>query len=165
MLEVVEREHRIKQHEPRLIIAVAGRLGKSVPRTLQRRLEPARRVVAEIADGAAGEPWQTWNERRMEISHEPAYGAHERLAVFGDRPTPLEHSLAVPRAHHEEGILAKKRIPRDLLAAFHAFQQERVVGVLRNLEERGDRRQQIRHDLLTHGHEGAALCQLDELRI
>ena len=49
------------------------------------------------------------------------------------------------------------------LAAFHAFQEERVIGVLGDLEERGNRRQEIGHDFLADRHESAAPRQLLEL--
>jgi hypothetical protein len=46
------------------------------------------------------------------------------------------------------GILAEEAVARDPLAAFDALEQERVVGVLGDLEERRRRRQQVREDLL-----------------
>ena len=66
-------------------------------------------------------------------------------------------------AQHQERILAEERVARDLLAAFDALEQERVVGVLGDLEERRHRRQQVRDDLLDHRHERAAPRQLHEL--
>ena len=63
----------------------------------------------------------------------------------------------------EERILAEERVASDVLAAFHALEQERVVGVLGDLQKRRDRRQQVRHDLAPHRHERAAPRQLHEL--
>jgi hypothetical protein len=62
-----------------------------------------------------------------------------------------------------ERIFAEEGIARDLFAAFHALEQERVVGVLGDFQERRDRRQQVRHDFFDHGHERAAPRQLREL--
>ena len=70
--------------------------------------------------------------------------------------------LAVPRPQHEEGILAEEAVAGDALAAFDALQQEGVVGVLGDLEERRRRRQQVGEDLLVDGHERAARRQLRE---
>ena len=67
------------------------------------------------------------------------------------------------RAKDEERIFSEEGIARDPLAALDALEQERVVGVLGDLEEGGDRRQQIRDDFLDDRHERAAPCQLHEL--
>ena len=72
-------------------------------------------------------------------------------------------SCPAARPQDQERILAEERIARDPLAAFDALEQERVVGVLGDLQERGDRRQQVRDDLLDHRHERAAPRQLHEL--
>ena len=50
-----------------------------------------------------------------------------------------------------------------MLAALDALEQEGVVGVLGDLEERRHRRQQVGDDLLADRHERAARGQLDEL--
>ena len=71
--------------------------------------------------------------------------------------------LAVARPQHEEGILAEEAVAGDPLAAFDALEQERVVGVLGDLEEGRRRRQQVGEDLLVDGHERAARRQLREL--
>jgi hypothetical protein len=63
----------------------------------------------------------------------------------------------------EERVLAEEGVPAHVLPAFDALEQEGVVGMLGNLEERGDRRQQVGHDLLADGHERAAPRQLLEL--
>ena len=70
--------------------------------------------------------------------------------------------LAVARPQHEEGILAEEAVAGDALAAFDALQQEGVVGVLGDLEERRRRRQQVGEDFLVDGHERAARRQLGE---
>src|SRR5690606_14793990 len=50
----------------------------------------------------------------------------------------------------------------DTLAALHAFDEERVVGVLGDAQERRDRRQQVGQQFAAHGHERAASRQLGE---
>jgi hypothetical protein len=50
-----------------------------------------------------------------------------------------------------------------VLAALHALEQERVVGVFCDLEEGRDRREQVGHDLLPDRYERAALGQVHEL--
>ena len=67
------------------------------------------------------------------------------------------------RLEDEERILAEERIAGDALATLDALEQEGVVGVLGDLEERGDRREQVRDDLLHHRHERAAARQIHEL--
>ena len=88
---------------------------------------------------------------------------HERLGRLGRDARAIHDRLAVARAQDQERVLAEEGIARDLLAAFHALEQERVVGVLGNLEKGGHRRQQVRHDLLHDRHERAAPRQLHEL--
>src|SRR5262249_41668043 len=75
----------------------------------------------------------------------------------------VDGRLAVPGAQDQEWILAKKRIAPDVLAALDALQQERVVGMLGDLEEGRDRRQEIGDDLLADRHERAASREVLEL--
>ena len=70
--------------------------------------------------------------------------------------------LAVARAQDQERILAEERVAADVLAALDALEQERVVGVLGDLQERRHRRQQVGDDLLADRHERAAPRQLLE---
>ena len=136
----------------------------ALPDALERRLEPRRRVVAEVADGAAGEARQAGHERRLELRHQRA-AARRRTAPAAPSISPACSMTAWPsRARStRNGSLPRKRVAADVLAAFDALQQERVVGVLGDLQERRHRRQQVGHDLLVHRHERAALRQLDEL--
>ena len=71
-------------------------------------------------------------------------------------PALLDDGLAIARAQHDERILAEERVPADVLAAFDALEQERVVGVLGDAQERRDRRQQVGDELLDDRHEGAS---------
>ena len=121
------------------------------------------RVVADEADGAAGEPRQAGHERRAELGHQAARDVDERFIGLGRDPRPIDHRAAASRAQHEERVLAEKRIARDLFAAFDRLEQERVVGVLGDLQKRRHRRQQVGHDLADHRHERAAPGQFDEL--
>ena len=73
MLHVIEREHRVEQHEPGLVGAV-----RTVAEVAEHRLEPRGGAVAEIADGAAREPRQVRDERRPEIGHQAAQRVDER---------------------------------------------------------------------------------------
>ena len=152
---VIEREHRVEQHEAGFVLV--GRFG------LQRhRLEPRRRVVAQVADGAAGEARQARHERRLEARHQLAQHRDERLVRLGRLARAVDDRLAAPRPEDEKRILAEKRVAADLLAAFNRLQQKRVVGVLRDLQERRDRRQQIGDDLLVDRDERTPLRQLLE---
>ena len=74
----------------------------------------------------------------------------------------LDDRLAAARPQDQERILAEERVAADLLAALDRLEQERVVGVLGDLEERRHRRQQVGDDLLVDRHERAALGQLLE---
>ena len=159
VLDVIEREHRVEQHEPGVVARRHRRR-----RRASRRLEPRRRVVAEVADRAAGEARQA---RARTATGSSAISSRsvvdERLArVSVVAPARSIDRLAVARAQDQERILAEERVAADVLAAFDALEQERVVGVLGDLEERRDRRQQVGDDLLADRHERAALRQLHE---
>ena len=144
VLDVIERQHRVEQHEAGLVGAVGA-----VAEVAEHRLEPRRRAVAEIADRAAGEARQVRHERRPEVGHQPAQRVDERpLARRSIAPPRSIVVLPSRRAQDQERILAEERVAADVLAAFDAFEQERVVGVLGDLEERRDRRQQVGDDLL-----------------
>ena len=157
MLDVIERQDGVEDHE-RGLIAVGRRL-------VQRHgaLEPLGGVVVEIADGAADEARQLGHERRLELGHQPAQHVDERLAPAGLHAGLLHRRLRVAAAQDHERVLAEERVAADVLAALDALEQERVVGVLRDLQERRHRRQQVRHDLAPHRHERAAPRQLHEL--
>ncbi len=157
MLHVIEREHRVEDHEPRFVSKRRIRL----PVLLQRdRLEPCRRVVAEVSDGAAGESRQLGHERRAEVGHHLAQHIDELLGFLGRHARPLDDGLAIARAKHDERILPEEGVPPDVFAAFDALEQERIVGVLRDPQERRHRRQQIGDELLDDRHEGASLREL-----
>ncbi len=133
------------------------------PLRRRHRLEPMRGVVGEIADRAAGESRQVRHVRRAEVGHQLADRRHEAFARLLDLAGPLDRGLAVARADDEKWVLAEERVAADVLPALDAFEQERVVGVLGNLQERRDRRQQVGDDLLAHRHERAARGQFLEL--
>ena len=158
MLDVVERQHRVEQHEPGVVCAVGA-----LAEVAEHRFEPRGRAVPEVADRAAGEPRQVGHERRPEVRHQAAQRVDERLLADRRDAAAIDRRSAVARAKNEERILAEERIAADVLAAFDALQQERVVGVLGNLQERRDRRQQVGDDLLADGHERAAPGQVLEL--
>ena len=152
---VVERQHRVEQHEARFVFDLG--------RGLQcHRFEPGRGVVTQVADGPAGEARQARHERRMEARHQLARGRDERLVRFGGLAGAIDGRLAAARPQDQERILAEERVAPHLLAAFNRLEQERVVGMLRDLEEGGHRRQQVGDDLLVDRHERAALRELPE---
>jgi hypothetical protein len=158
MLHVIEGEHGVEHHEPGGIGAVG-----SLAQIAQHRLEPRRCAVAQVTDRAAGESRQVGNERRPEIGHQPAQRRDERLVALGDLPRPLHRRLVVAGAENQERVLAEERIAADMFAAFHALQQEGVVGVFGNLEKGRHRRQQVGNQLLADRHECPAPRQFLEL--
>ena len=158
MAHVIERQHGVEQHEPGFVGFLRLRL-----RLQRHRLEPRRRVVAEIADRAAGEPWQPGNERRVKAGHQLAHRGNERLVRFRSLAGTIDDRLAASGAKDQERILPEERIPRHLLAAFDRFQQKRVVRVFGNLQERRHRRQHVRDDLFVDRHERPALGEVREL--
>ena len=157
VLDVIEREHRVEQHEAGLVRAVGRRA-----EVAEHRLEPRRRAVAEIADRPAREARQLRHERRPEVGHQTPQRLDERPLALGRHAAAIHRRLAVARAQDEERILAEERVAPDVLAALDAFEEEGVVGVLGDLQERGHRRQEIGDDLLAHGDERAAPRQLLE---
>ena len=158
MLHVIEGQHRVEEHERGVVAGTPGAVGSR-----GRRLEPGRGLVAEVADGAAGEARQPGHERRLVLGHQRP----QRVGVAGVEDRRLAGALhrdhPAGRAQDQERILAEERVAADVLAAFDALEQERVVGVLGDLEERRDRRQQVGDDLLADGHEVAPLGEIDEL--
>ena len=102
----------------------------------------------------------TNGERKSAISRRSVSMNGRSLSVT--TPRALDRGLAAARAQDQKRILAEERIPADVLAAFDAFEQERVVGVLGDLEERRHRRQQVGDDLLADRHERAAPRQFLE---
>ncbi len=163
MLHVIEREHRIEQHEGRLPLRRTQPRIVARPDVGERRLEPGGRVIAEEADRAARQAREIRHERRAKLGHQAAQRHDERLLERLGLACLLQHRAARFRLQDEEGILAEKGIARDPLAAFDALQQEGVVGVLRYFEERGDRREEIRQHLFVDRYEGAPPRQFDEL--
>ena len=158
MLHVIERQHGVEQHEAGLVGAV-----DAAAQIAEHRLEPRRRAVAQIPDGAAREARQVGHERRPEIGHQPTQRVDERPIALRRRAAALDRRPAVSRPQNQERILAEERVAADVLAALDALEQKRVVGVLGDLQERRDRREQIGDDLLAHRHERAAPRQLLEL--
>ena len=126
----------------------SSRSSGASPGARRGRLEPRRGVVAEVADRAAGEARQPRHERRLEAVHQLAQRVDERLVGVGRHAGLLDHRLAVAAAQNQERILAEERIAPDVLAAFDALEQERVIGMLGDLQERRHRRQQIGDQLL-----------------
>ena len=98
--------------------------------------------------------------RRPVVGHETAERVDEGAIAFGGRAGALDDGAALPRRQDQKRILAKKRVPAHVFAAFDALEQERVVGVFGDFQERRHRRQQVRDNLLAHGHKGAAAGQL-----
>ena len=160
VLHVIEGQHRVEQHEPGIVGAVGRRArGRRGTGSNQRR-----GAVAEVADRAAGEPRQSGHERRAEVGHQPPQ-RRRRTARSLSVVTPPRSMVvrAVAGAQDQERILAEERVAADVLAALDALEQERVVGVLGDLQKRRDRRQQVGDDLLAHRHERAAARQFLEL--
>ena len=155
MAHVVERQHRVEQHEARFVFDLGRRLQLD-------RFEPGRGVVPQVADGASGETRQARHERRMKARHQLARGRDERLVRFRRLAGAVDGRPAAARPQDQERILAEERVAPHLLAAFHRFEQERVVGMLGDLEEGGHRRQKVGHDLLVDRHERPALRELPE---
>ena len=158
MLHVIERQHRIEHHEPGVVS-----IGRAGVGARHGRLEPGRGVVAEVADRAAGEARQPGHERRLKAVHQLAQRVDERRLHVARDALLFDHGLAVAALQDQERVLAEERVTADVLAALDAFEQERVIGMLGNLQEGRHRRQQVRHQLLAHGHERRALGQVHEL--
>src|ERR1051325_6904963 len=98
----------------------------------------------------------------MEARHQLAQCGDEGLLRFGGLPRAIDNRLPFAGSQNEKRILAEERIAAHVLAALHGFEEECVIGVLGNLQERGDRRQQIRNDFLVDGNKRAPLRQLPE---
>ncbi len=157
---MIEGEHRVEEHEERIL--GVGILDAA--RHRNARLEPANRLVGERSDRAARESRESRHERRTVLPHQFAQRLDRPL--FGDRGEAgfLEDRPAVAGGpQDQERILPEERVAGDPLAAFDALEEERVIGVLRDPQERRDRGQQVGRHLANHRHEGAAASECDEL--
>ncbi len=155
MPHMIERQDRIEQHEPGVVFNGSAGLDRN-------RLEPGCRVVSEVAHGAARESREITNRGRPELTHHAFERGHEGVARRRRDPGALGDGLAIARAKDEKRILPEERIAGDVLSAFDALEEKRVVGMLGNLEEGGDRGQQIGADLLPHRDERRVLGQRSE---
>ena len=117
VLDVIERQHGIEQHEPGLVF---------VGRPRRRVRAPARsatsagsklgeRVVADEADGAAREARQAGNERRSGIRpcSRREGGRRTRPSRRSSRRTGRSSSCPAARPQDEERILAEEGVARD----------------------------------------------------
>ena len=157
MLHVIERQHGVEDHESGFVLQRGIRLAIVLQR---HRLEPRGRVVAEIADGAAGESRELGNERRGEVGHRPAQHVDELPGRLRRDARFVDDGFAIASPEHDERVFSEKGVSADVLSAFDALEQEGVVGVLGDAQERGYRCQQIGDELLHNGHEGAPLREL-----
>ena len=163
VLHVIERQHRIEQHEPRIVFGpLFARPLRVRPCLIQDRLERRRGVVADDADGAARETRQAGNVRRPEFGHEPPRRLHERLVAFRGDAAPVDDGLAAACFQDEERVLAEERVSRHAFATLDALEQERIVGVFGDLEECRDRREQVSDDLFHDRYERTAARELHE---
>ena len=158
MLHVVERQHGVEQHEPRIVRPV-----NPLAEVAEHRFEPGGRPVAEVADRPAGEARQLGHERRLVVRHQRPQRVDERRLAVRHLAGPLDRRRAAGRAQDQERVLAEERVAADVLAPFHALEQERVVRIFRDLQERRHRRKQVGHDLLADRDERAAPGQFREL--
>ena len=115
VLDVIEGQHGVEQHEAGFVlVAVAARRVRARPRLQERRLEPGDGVVADEADGAAGEARQARHERRSELRHQPRAARRRTVSSrLGRHARRVDRRLALARAQDEERILAEERIARD----------------------------------------------------
>ena len=158
VLHVVEGQHGVEEHERGVVAGTPRAVGAG-----GGRLEPGRGLVAEVADCPAGEARQPGHERRLVLRHQRPQRIGVRAVEHRRLAGPFHRHHAAGRAQHQERVLTEERVAADVLAAFDALEQERVVGVLGDLEERRDRGQQVGDNLLAHRHEVAALGEIDEL--
>ena len=158
VLHVVERQHGVEQHEPRIVGTV-----NPLAQVAEHRFEPGGRPVAEVANRPAGEARQLGHERRLVVRHQRPQRVDERRLAVRHLAGPLDRRRAAGRAQDQERVLAEERVAADVLAPFHALEQERVVRIFRDLQERRHRREQVGHDLLADRDERAAQGQFREL--
>src|SRR5262249_39177213 len=102
-------------------------------------------------------------ERRSIVCHETPERLDKGLIAFSRRAAALDDRAALPRRENQEWVLPEERIAPHVLAALDALQEERVVGVLGDLEKCRDGRQKVCDELLAARHERAAPRQTLEL--
>ena len=165
--QVVEDDHRVGHHQRH--VGKPERVGVG----LAERLHRAHQVVAEEADGAAGERRQALDRGRPELGQaggDGAVGVGRRLAAArpgaggGLLPAPLRERAVAPaqqrpRSQADEGVAAD-------LALLGRLQQEagrprRLAGA--QLEEGGDRRLAVVDEAGAHRHHVALPGQLPRL--
>ena len=124
VLDVIEREHRVEQHEPGVVLGGSRRPGRVPPGLLEGGLEGRRGVVADEADRAAREARQPRDVRRSELRHQPPKHGDEGLVRFGPHAGSIERRDAAAGLEDEKRILSEERVPRHALAAFDALEEE-----------------------------------------
>ena len=137
MLEVVERDERVREHQRQV-----GQPDRIRVRRAQR-LDGAHAVVAEEADGAAGERRQA-GDRRLAVALDLVRRQRVRVAPVGEHP-----------AHDAPRPVADERPAADALALLGRLEQEGGAGAAQ-LQERGDGRLAVLQVGLDHRHEVVA---------
>jgi hypothetical protein len=152
LAHAVEGEHRAVEHPDGVV-----HLHALVVVRAEHGLEPARGLVGEVADRAAGQ--------RGEARAPGQFAVPEILAREVGRADSLEH-LPLPIALHERVVAApahdhlrvraEEGVARDALAALDGFEQEGVGRSGGHAQESPDRRLQVREHAPHHGHDVAA---------
>ena len=134
MLEVVERDERVGQHQREV-----GQPDRVLVRRPER-LDRAHAVVAEEADRPAGERRQV-RQRRLALALHLGGGERVRVAAVGQAP-----------AHDAARAVADERPAADALALLGGLEQEGRAGAAQ-LQERRDRRLAVLEERVAHRHE------------
>ena len=136
--QVVDHRELLGQEQQH--VRAAERVGLE-PAAREPRLDPARRVVAEVAHESAAQPRQARQFRRLESREKTAHEFQriDALGFFHDRVAVRDGDVAPHGAHRRARRQADERIAAEALAADHRFEQVGIgpVGQLEIDRQRG----------------------------
>src|SRR6266849_10069877 len=155
LADVVEHEHRVGEHQ-----AEIRRADVVARRRRDAWFEASHDIVGEKADLAAEKSRKFRKFRRAELFHLAA----QFLEWIVDPPRldraswPYQIHPVVTPAHDRSGLGTKERVTPPLFTAAHALQQKTVVAA-RDFQIGGDRRFEIRGNLVKHRYQVETFCR------
>src|SRR5579871_187725 len=156
VLHMIERNQPVVKHEHRVEETYL------VAQLFRQTLDQPHHVVAEITDRAGDKRRQSWQANRPEPLHAPAQESDRIFFFPDDAVATFQNTCAVRIAKNFFRVGASKRVTRDFLAAFHAFEQKRMTRTLRNSQIRANGSKQISRKNVVNRDEIALFGELLE---
>ena len=114
------------------------------------RLGVTQHRISEVSDEPAGKRRQSLDARRAVSGQHLAQYVKRFIRLYGAVLHALEFDRTVFAGCAQDRVIAEEGIPRPLLAALHAFEQEEPFRPRLQPPQQGDRRGHIRVNLAAH---------------